>query len=166
MSKIYAGEIIEMRMSEYENPTTSDMESILNVIVATTKKLAGSINVTVNRTVVLFKAVADKVHADFKAGDFIIFNEVERNARSYTTPRGTLVETVDINLLRTGTVSSVTKTAYNKNLNILTPMMLPADDLEFTDEDRVALGAIAESAEENGSADGSNAGTDVDPLMA
>lgn len=147
MAKIYAGEILEMTEGEYEDVETKDKQSILNVIIGVSKTLVGDIKVVTKQTAVLFREIADKAKADFAVGDFILLNGVSRNPRVYVTKiKGTRVETVDINLDKTGTVNQLARADYEANIDALSKLMLTEKELEFASADRVALAKAEETS--------------------
>ena len=157
-TKIYAGQVMELREGEFENLETNDTETILNIVIGNTKKLVGDIEVMVKQTAVLFRDIADQAKANFEVGDYILLYDVIRNPRVYVTGKGTKVETVDINLTRVGSVEKLDEAVYAKSVKDLTAMMLTEKDLEFAVADRVT---ITTALEANAADD-----TDVDKVFS
>ena len=142
MSKIYAGQILEMRIGEYGD----DANAVCNLIIGTTKKAFGGIDVMVKKTVVLFRKTAELAEDKLKEGDRVYFDEVVRNPRVYRTSKGTDVETVD---MIAEVFTKLTKDQLEIGLAEEGTNMMSADDFKFTDDDRALLAKQAEVSTEN-----------------
>jgi len=151
MSKIYAGQILEMRTGVYGD----DQNSVCNLIIGTTKKAFGGIDVMVKKTVVLFRKAAELAEAKLKEGDRVYFDNVVRNPRIYQTVKGTKVETVD---MIAEVFAKITKAELEVGLTEDGANMMSASDFEFTDADRAELKAA--------NVDEPKDDTDVDKVFA
>ena len=135
MSKFYAGTIVEKR----EGTFGDDATAVLNLIVASTKKAFGGIEIAVKKTVVLFRKEAEIAGAKLKEGDRVYFDDVVRNPRIYTTKRGSIVETVD---MIAENFTKLTKAELEAGLAEGSANMMSGSDFDFTDDDRASLQAL------------------------
>lgn len=129
MEKFYAGEIIGMNQASYNDQG----DSVVNLIVNNTQVIFGGIKKMVKRTVVLFKAEADRAAAELKVGDKVYLDPVDRNPRMYKANNGKVIETVDI--VANG-FSKVSASAWKASEKDLLKGMMPESEFVFTDEDR------------------------------
>lgn len=139
MSKFYAGEIMGMNQSSYND----NGDAVVNLIVGNTQTIFGGIKKIVKRTVVLFKAEADRAAAELKTGDKVYLDPVDRNPRMYKANNGKVIETVDI--VANG-FSKVSAQVWKKSEADLYDGMMADDEFVFTDEDR----AFCEAQETDG----------------
>lgn len=135
MSKIFAGRIEEKQ----ELSTYNDKDSVINLIVACTKVIAGTITTEIKRTVVLFKNDAVKADKELKVDDLVLFSEVERSPRTYKNKKQQDVTVLD---LRANGFTKMSAKQYKDNKDSLDAMMI--QDLDFTEADQKALDKLAE----------------------
>lgn len=118
------------------NTTKTTGKSVLNVTVEKTRKLVGDITETVKARVVLFGADAEKANAKIEPGKVVMFTDIRRNPRAYTTDAGTPVESVD--LVARG-FDILKKSEYEASKDALEKLCIDMSALDFTEEDRKAL---------------------------
>jgi len=137
MKDIYAGTISGKRdLARYND----DGDSVINLVVETSKNIVGNINVALKRTVVLFKGEAERAESTLNVGDSVVFSDAVRSPRIFKTTRGKTVEVVDI---LAGGFTVVPPREFKSNLKDLTEMSLGDQELSFTDADRLECEANA-----------------------
>jgi len=151
MNNLYAGTISEKRdLARYND----DGDSVINLVVETSKTIVGNIKVAVKRTVVLFRGEAEKADNGLSVGDNVVFSDAVRSPRIFKTTRGKTVEAVDI---IAGGFTVVPPREFKSNMEALAKLSLTEEELTFTDVDRAALEAQAtESAADD---------TDLDDII-
>jgi hypothetical protein len=118
------------------NSTKTTGKAVLNLTVEKSRELVAGIMETVKARVVLFGADAEKAEAKLDVGKVVLFSDIRRNPRIYTTEAGTQVESVD--LVARG-FDILKKADYEANKDALEKLCIDLNTLEFTDEDRKML---------------------------
>lgn len=117
------------------NVTKTKEKAVINFTISKTREIVEGILETVKARVVLFGAEAEEAAVVIKEGDVVLFSEVRRNPRMFTTEAGTLVESVDL-VARSFQV--IPKSRYEAAKVALEKECISLSELEFTDADREA----------------------------
>ena len=143
MSNIYAGIVSEKRdLATYNDKG----DTVINLVIETTKTLVGSIKIATKKTVVLFRGEAEKANRELEVGTPVVFSEVSRSPRVYQTSKGSTVETVD---MIAESFSVIKAKELKENAEALAEMSIDEESFTFTDSDREACEGRAQTSTQN-----------------
>jgi single-stranded DNA-binding protein len=130
MKDRFAGMIVEKTEL---NSLSSTGKAVINFTVAKTEEVIAGIKEQIEARIVLFGSLAERANRELDAGKVIMFTNVQKNPRIFTTEKGTEVETVDL-VARGYTI--LNKSQYDKSKADIDAISFGAKDLIFTEEDR------------------------------